>query len=106
MHHSFKGGRIVTPEGYVKIRDSVKKTYVFEHHLVMQRVLGRALLPGENVHHVNGVKDDNRPENLELWVKPQPRGIRVQDAVSHAMEVLRRYAPERLAPCDMTYTQS
>ena len=96
-HHSFKGGRVTTPEGYVKLRVYEKQGYVLEHILVMQEMLGRNLLPGENVHHINGVKNDNRPENLELWVKPQPKGIRVPDAVNHAIETLRRYAPEKLS---------
>ena len=45
---------------------SGKGQYVFEHILVMERILGRYLLPTESVHHRNGVRDDNRPENLEL----------------------------------------
>ena len=63
----------------------------------MEEELGRYLEEGENVHHINGVKDDNRIENLELWVKPQPYGIRATDAVKWAIEILERYAPELLS---------
>jgi hypothetical protein len=69
-----------------------KGQYVFEHILVMERILGRYLLPTESVHHRNGVRDDNRPENLELWTRPQPTGIKVSDAIAWAQEILARYA--------------
>lgn len=92
---NWKGGRIFHKNGYVMVRmpkDSSGKTrYVFDHVLIMEDFLGRKLLPGENVHHKNGVKDDNRIENLELWVKPQPTGIRAEDAVAWAKEILQRY---------------
>lgn len=73
------------------------KGYVREHRIVMEAHLGRLLMSGETVHHVNGVKTDNRLENLELWGKPQPYGIRAEDAVKWAVETLRRLAPELLA---------
>lgn len=63
----------------------------------MAQKIGRPLLPNESPHHINGVKDDNRPENLELWITSQPKGQRVEDVTAWAEEVLRRYAPERLA---------
>ena len=62
---------------------------MFEHILVAEDLLGRYLLDGETVHHRNGVRDDNRPENLELWTNPQPSGIRVSDAIEWARTILR-----------------
>jgi hypothetical protein len=65
--------------------------YVLEHILVMEEMLGRHLLPGEQVHHRNGVRWDNREKNLELWIRPQPAGIRIEDAVAWAVEILRLF---------------
>jgi hypothetical protein len=62
-----------------------------EDMLVMEDMLGRYLWADETVHHRNGVKDDNRPENLEVWVRPQPPGIRASDALEWARAILKRY---------------
>lgn len=101
-HPSWKGGVSVNTDGYLREfapdhPRAEQGTYVKQHHLVMERTLGRLLLPGENVHHLNGNRQDNRPENLELWVSSQPSGQRVEDLVSWAREILATYAAEMSA---------
>lgn len=91
----WKGGETRTRQGYVRVSGG-PHTSKFKHHLVMEEMLGRPLEPGETVHHKNGIKDDNRPENLELWASNHPSGQRVEDLVVWAEELLRRYAPEKL----------
>jgi hypothetical protein len=81
----WKGGRFLH-RGYVFVIDPrvphvprQRRKYIQEHRLIMEQQLGRALYPGELVHHKNGVKNDNRPENLELWFKGHPAGARTEE---------------------------
>lgn len=64
---------------------------VAEHRHVMEQLLGRRLTKDENVHHVNGVRHDNRPVNLELWSSAQPSGQRVEDKLAWCREFITRY---------------
>lgn len=93
-HYRWKGGRSYDGNGYVRvwvgIVDGISQ-YEKEHRVVMEGVLGRKLLPEESVHHRNGVKDDNRPENLELWTASHPNGQRVADKLAWARELLATY---------------
>jgi hypothetical protein len=85
----WNGGRRKNNSGYVEIwiskeerqKRNRKRQYILEHRLVMEKKLGRKLQENESIHHINGVKDDNRPENLELWVKHSTPGIRTKDVI-------------------------
>ena len=88
--------RLIGPQGYVWVSTQQKgrrSKRMLEHRYVMEQHLGRPLADGENVHHINGVRDDNRIENLELWSKSQPHGQRAIDKLAWAREIVALYGP-------------
>ena len=78
------------PDGW-SIRNGYKIKWgdnkvLYQHREVYATHLGRELEAFENVHHINGVRSDNRIENLELWSVPQPNGQRIEDLVDWVIE--------------------
>jgi hypothetical protein len=81
--------RILNRDGYVVIRYTGGER-VLEHRLVMAQIKNRELLPEETVHHKNGIRHDNRPENLELMVGAHGKGQRPEDMIEWHREQLRK----------------
>jgi len=86
-HPSWKGGRHIATTGYILVwlppghpSRPTRGPYIYEHRLVAEQKLGRPLRPGEIPHHINGIKTDNRPENIDVlpsraWHKAKHRKL-------------------------------
>lgn len=99
-HPNWKGGRHLRG-GYVAILarnhpNARPSGYILEHVYVMSNYLGRALKKGETVHHKNGVRTDNRIENLELWSHNHSPGQRISEKIEWCVNFLKEYAPHLL----------
>ena len=85
-HPRYKGGTL-NPKGYREI--SVNGKVALEHRFVMSQYLGRPLLHGEIVHHLNGDKTDNRINNLEL----------IESIAAHNVRHLRTFRNDNYKQC-------
>ena len=98
MNGNWKGGEVYETKGYKMIwsplhpkAENRKSKYIFEHTLIMEQHIGRYLKDKEHVHHKNGIKRDNRIENLELWTGNHPTGSRVVDLLEWARSFIKEY---------------
>lgn len=84
----WKGGRSIASNGYVLIRVgkdhplSDVRGYAYEHRIVASEKLGRMVAKDEIVHHINGVKTDNRPENLEVCLSNAEHRAKHRDEIT------------------------
>ena len=90
---NWKGGRTIASNGYVLIKMAGHhladvRGYAYEHRIVAETKIGRRLRSGEQVHHLNGRKTDNRPENIEVVAS------RAAHAIQHRHVGLERRLPE------------
>ncbi len=92
-----RGAGSTDPKGYRYL--TINGRRIAEHRYVMERILGRPLYPFETPHHKNGRRGDNRPANLELWVKPQLAGQRVEDLVAFVVEHYPEEVRQALSAC-------
>ncbi len=88
---SWKGGRIRRGK-YISIKIpthpmSDKSGYIKEHILVMEKYLGRYLTKDERVHHINGIKDDNRIENLKLMTQGEHSSFHRKEELKHGKKL-------------------
>ena len=81
LNNNWRGGRLIASNGYVLLRrpghaNADVRGYIYEHRFVAAEKIGRPLRPGEHVHHINGNKQDNRPENLEVVASAAEHSLR------------------------------
>lgn len=94
-----KGGYIKDKNGYIQVwfpehPNAKMGGYIHEHRLVMSEHLGRELKTYENIHHIDGNRENNNISNLEIWTTQQPSGQRLEDKIEWAISFLKEYGFE------------
>ena len=79
-------------DGYLRIYypshpDAHKSGTILVHRLVAEQKYGRRILPNEHIHHINGIKDDNRPENLEVVTANVHAGLTSKNGAAKRKEI-------------------
>lgn len=108
LNNNWRGGRSLASNGYVLVRVGIGhhladvRGYAYEHRLVAEQKTGRWLLPNEHVHHIDGNKQNNKPDNLEVLTSSQHR-------FQHRLKSSGRKLPDEvnwIRPCNCGCGQS
>lgn len=90
-NYGWKGGKPrLDSNGYLEYRHGELRG-IKAHRHVYEEHYGIKLKPHQNIHHINGIRTDNRIENLELWDTSQPSGQRVEDKINYYFELVQQY---------------
>lgn len=104
-HPSWKGGKHIDSNGYILIYKPEhpycdSRGYILEHRLVMEQYIGRFLLPSEDVHHINGNRQDNRIENFQLLTHGQ------HSTITHTDKIISEKTRNRMRLARLNYYKS